>query len=160
VARTNNRLTAVPDVSNFINWRQANRFTFGNPLRNVMQVSGNVMAGMRWGEPLMNSIRTALPNSNLVLSGTIRTLDVTDNVIENEDNYFLADEVNLHGNQFTFPLGAADAVAAWVLAGTAMYTENRARVGGFNIINGVTVPQNLSVTANNFRLAVVNFAPT
>lgn len=152
--KTSNNLTAQRFA--FINWTQAGKFSMAN-LRSSMQVVGNVMAGMRFGESLMNAIRTSIQNnSSFSFAGPFRTLDVTDNIIENEDNYFCADEVNLRGNQFTY-YPSLDAVAGYVLASSVTYVNNRARSGGAAIYNGVRVPNTDSMESANYRLSIVSY---
>jgi hypothetical protein len=139
----------------FLSWVQSGRFSFSN-LRSTMQVIGNVMAGIRFGETLTNYIRNAITtNAFFSFSGPFRTLDVTDNIIENEDNCFCADEVNLQGNQFTFP-AYSEGIAAFVLSSNATYFNNRSRSGAF-LYNGVPVPNNNSMESGNFRLGIISY---
>ena len=140
----------------FISWRQINGMLTTSHNRHIMQVTGNVMAGMRFGEQLMNTIRTGVLNhTNVVLSGLFRTLQLSNNVIENEDNYVLADEVDLLSNQFTFyPL--LQTVALWVIASGATYVSNRTRVLFAALYDGTPTPSSDSFESGNYRINVIS----
>jgi hypothetical protein len=149
-AHLNNNTYAV------LPYMQGNHFSLGNQ-RHAMQVIGNVMAGMRFGETLVNLfISSAAGNSYFTLYGPFRTLDLTDNIIENEDNHFLAEEVNLHGNQFTFH-PYTGATAAWVVASNATYFGNRSRTAGAAVLNGVAGYNSNVMESGNFRLTFVSY---
>jgi hypothetical protein len=137
----------------FLNYMQSGRFSFIN-LTSTMQVIGNVMAGIRGGDNFTGSIRgNILLNAFWSFAGAFRVLDVTDNVIENEDNLFLAAEVNLHGNQFT-PINQT--TLGWVVAQSALYSDNRARYPSGVFYNGVPNPGGNTLSGTNFRITVVS----
>ena len=137
----------------FLNYMQSGKFVFSN-LTSTMQVMGNVMAGIRGGEGFTDSIRAnILGNFNWNFAGACRVLDVTDNVIENEDNLFLAAEVNLHGNQFT-PINQN--TLGWVVAQSALYSDNRARWPTGFIYNGVPNPNGNTMAGTNLRISIVS----
>jgi hypothetical protein len=137
----------------FINYMQSGKFVFTN-LASTLQVSGNVMAGIRGGEGLTNSIRAnILGNFNWNFAGAFRVLDVTDNVIENEENLFLAAEVTLHGNHFT-PINQT--TLGWVVAQSGLYTDNRARWPNGVFYNGVPNPGGNTLGGSNLRITVVS----
>ncbi len=137
----------------FLNYFQGGRFSFTN-LMSTMQVIGNVMAGIRGGDGFTTMIRNAILNNSFWgFAGAFRVLDVTDNVIENEENLFLAAEVNLHGNQFT-PLNQS--TLGWVVAQSGLYSDNRARWPNGFIYNGVPNPNGNTLAGTNLRINIVS----
>jgi Family of unknown function (DUF6519) len=127
--------------------------------RNVLQVTGNVMAGIRGGESLVNALLSVASGSFFSYSGSFRILAVTDNVIENDDNLFIAEEVNLQGNNFTTtttPIFILQIVVAWVTASSSVLLNNRARntSQGSRLYCGVTPGAGTLLANNNFRLFI------
>jgi hypothetical protein len=120
------------------------------------------MAGIRGGEGLINSLISVANGSFLSYNGSFRVVAFTDNVIENEDNLFIGEEVNLQGNNFTASstpvLQILPNTVAWVMASSAVYLNNRARVSpqGSRLFNAVVPTATALLAANNFRLAIIS----
>jgi hypothetical protein len=134
--------------------------------RHAMQVTGNVVAGMRGGEILINALIGMTTGSFFSYSGGFHYVNFTDNVIENDDNLFIGEEVNLQGNNFTSvnpSSGSLQAVVAWVLATSSVYLNNRGRAAnnGARLYNGVNTSgiSNVMMAANNLRLQIASTFP-
>ncbi len=140
---------------------QLGRVNYPNA-RHVMQVTGNLMAGIRGGESLINALTTVTTGSFFSFSGPFKVVSFTDNVIENDDNLFIGEEVNLQGNNFTAPAPPLNQAAflpvAWVMAANGVYFNNRGRAGagsvGSRLFNGVNTSAASLAFANNFRLLI------
>jgi hypothetical protein len=149
--------------SGFLNGGQNGRINFPSA-RNAMQVTGNVMAGMRGGELLINTLIPFTNGSFISVSGAFRYVNFTDNVIENDDNLFLGEEVSLHGNNFTATVpnfANPQNAVAWVLALSGVYLNNRARAAfnGGRLYNGINPAGSILMAANNFRLQIASTFP-
>lgn len=129
--------------------------------RYTLQISGNVMAGIRGGETLTNALRGVANSGNFeTFSGMFKYLDMTDNVIENEDNLFLAEEINLHGNSFTSmqaPILGVQGLVGWLIGSSATVNDNRARLSlaaGSILQSGIVSHSNNTMFNSNFRIGI------
>jgi hypothetical protein len=132
--------------------------------RYTLQISGNVMAGIRGGESLINALR-GIANSGSFESypGMFKYLDMTDNVIENEDNLFLAEEINLHGNNFTSmqaPIVGVQGLVGWLIGSSATVNDNRARLSlqaNSILQSGIVSHSSNTMFNSNFRIIIGSF---
>ena len=88
-------------TSSFLNAAHNGRFNLISP-RHALEITNNQVAGVRLGENMMTLLMLAVNNPPFVapVNGTYRSIQVLGNQFENEDNVFMADEVNLSNNQF------------------------------------------------------------
>ncbi len=145
-------------LSGFYNNFQSGRLSLVQN-RYTLQISGNVMAGIRTGETLTNTLRgIANSGSFETLSGMFKTLDMTNNVIEGRDNVFIAEEINLHGNNFTSLLTQnTQGLVGWLIGSSATVNDNRARVStsaGSILQSGIVSHGSNTMFNSNFRIVI------
>lgn len=142
----------------YFNFQSGNRYVLSQS-RYILRISDNVMAGIRGGETLINNLRSiASGNTLMSATGMFKVLEMTNNIIENEDNLFLAEEINLHGNHFTSqhtPLPQSQGLIGWMIGSSATVNDNRGRLANSVLHSGITAHSSNTMINANFRINVL-----